>query len=126
MSTINLIDDKALPEQLQEHKICCIEDNKDLYLLHLLELHNDKIIIFVNSKDRMKTLATKLKMLKIECAFLSSGLTQHQRFESLKKFIRNDSKILVTTDLCARGLDINSINIIIHYDIPRTREVFFH
>ena len=42
----------------------------------------------------MKTLAAKLKMLRIECAFLSSGLTQHQRFESLKKFIRNDWEAL--------------------------------
>lgn len=129
---INLIaDNSALPETLAEYKICCLEDAKELYLLHLLldkcSRPSTKTIIFLNSKDRLKSLNAKLQFFNVNCLILSSGLNQRQRNECVSKFntksVDANSNILITTDLCARGFDFENIEFVIHFDIPRTKEV---
>ncbi|MEN2500635.1 MAG: ATP-dependent RNA helicase ddx24, partial [Marteilia pararefringens] len=119
---INLIDDCALPSKLEEFKIFCLNPDKDLYLLYLLQKLESKFcMIFVNSKDKVKILTEKLELCgyKNRVFGLSSELNQRQRFESLKRFSDLDDskkdvpKILITTDLSSRGFDIESISCII-------------
>ncbi|MES1906363.1 MAG: ATP-dependent RNA helicase ddx24, partial [Paramarteilia canceri] len=118
---INLIDKSSLPSTLKEFKVCCLQDNKDIYLLHILENYDGKFIIFVNSKERLKTLKTKLDILNYKCYALGSNMNQRQRISSVNDF-HSSKSIMISTDIAARGFDVQDIDYVIHYDLPSTRE----
>ena len=60
----------------------------------------------------------------VEC--IHGDLTQKDRNEIMQSFRNGNSRILITTDILARGIDIQNVSIVINYDIPRYREVYIH
>jgi len=116
-------DTKLTLHGLQQYYVKLKESEKNRKLNDLLDaLEFNQVVIFVSKVAR----ATELNRLLDECNFPSlcihSGMKQEERIEKYKDFKDFKKRILVSTDLFGRGIDIERVNIVINYDFPRERE----
>jgi ATP-dependent RNA helicase DeaD len=88
--------------------------------------HIGKAIIFCKTRSETSFLADKLRALGYDAKPLHAGFTQPQRNFVIDCFRRGKLKLLVATDVAARGLDIQGITHIINYDVPLDALVYFH
>jgi superfamily II DNA/RNA helicase len=101
--------------------------NKNETLASLLHfIGNEPGIIFCNLKSSIDNVSNFLSLKKITHSCFSGGMEQRDRERSLIKFRNGTSKILVATDLAARGIDIPEIKYIVHYELPERIEEFTH
>jgi len=103
------------------------EKEKNRKLNDLLDaLEFNQVVIFVKSVQR----ATALDKLLVECNFPSiaihSGLNQEDRIARYKQFKEFQKRIMVSTDLFGRGIDIERVNIVINYDMPDESDSYLH
>ncbi|KAI7906925.1 P-loop containing nucleoside triphosphate hydrolase protein [Cokeromyces recurvatus] len=102
---------------------------KIVYLTHLLrsdDLNDKSIIIFCGRCSTAELITNMLKELGIRCTGLHSKMTQQERLNSLGKFRAEVIKILISTDVGSRGLDIPSVECVLNYDIPRDPTDYIH
>lgn len=102
-----------------------LEQEKNRKLTQLLDaLSFNQVIIFVNTKDR----ATSLCKLLVDSNFPSIEIhgDSTNRIELLEKFKKFQARILVSTDLMGRGIDVERVNVTINYDFPKTSEDYLH
>lgn len=116
-------DTKLTLHGLIQYYVKLDESQKIRKLNDLLDaLEFNQVIIFVSKVKR----ATELNRLLEECGFPSmcihSGMKQPERTAKFKDFKDYKKRILVSTDLFARGIDIEHVNIVINYDFPRANE----
>tara|TARA_B100001094_G_scaffold331897_1_gene401822 strand:+ start:1249 stop:2394 length:1146 start_codon:yes stop_codon:yes gene_type:complete len=86
----------------------------------------NQTIIYVNTINRAMQLENKLKYQGLSSNILHSKLNQSERNDILSNFRSGSSRILISTDIIARGIDIQSVSIIINYDIPNYKETYIH
>lgn len=111
---------------LSESIVECAAMKKDLYLYTLLMQNTAaKTLVFTNSISAVRRLTTLLQTLKQPAVGLHSTMPQKSRLRSLEKFTAQRT-VLVATDVAARGLDIKGIDLIIHYHVPRTADMYVH
>jgi superfamily II DNA/RNA helicase len=84
------------------------------------------IIIFSSTKSRVKEIEKELKRLGMNTAAIHSDLTQVERNEVLRSFKNKKLQILVATDILSRGIDIDSIELVINFDVPSDAEDYIH
>jgi len=100
---------------------------KTALLLTLLENTDTKsVLVFTRTKYRAKSLGKKLSTAGYESASLQGNLSQSRRQASLDGFRDGKFKILVATDIAARGIDVTRISHVINYDIPSTPDAYIH
>lgn len=93
----------------------------------LLQGKNIKsILIFSSTKSKVKELEKELLRLRFSVAAIHSDLLQDQRNEALRGFKSRKLQILVATDILSRGIDIDSIELVINYDVPGDAEDYIH
>ena len=85
-----------------------------------------KVIIFSSSKLKVKELARVFRSMKMNVADMHSDLTQTMREEVMLKFKAGKINIIVATDILSRGIDIDDIELVINYDVPREAEDYVH
>ena len=99
-------------------------------LLQHLVLNNTalkKVLVFCKNKNMANDLYKELEpVLKNEIAIIHSNKTQPQRFEALQNFEKGISRVLIATDIIARGLDIAEVTHVINFDTPQTPEDYIH
>src|SRR5690606_18285607 len=98
---------------------------KSLFNL-LCMLGDQKILIFCNHRDAVDHISELLDDRGLIHDIFHGGLEQLDRELSILKFRNNSNRILLTTDLAARGLDIPEIDVIIHYQLPYKEDAFIH
>ena len=115
-----------MAEALNEAILECGAMEKDLYLYYLL-LQNPqaKVLIFANSISSVKRLVPLLQNLEFPAVALHSTMPQRARLISLERF-SGQRTILVATDVAARGLDIKDVDIVVHYHVTRTADMYVH
>ncbi|CAF3496637.1 unnamed protein product [Rotaria sp. Silwood1] len=123
---IDLTKEFGTAETLTEARVNCSLEDKDLYLYYFLTLYPGRTLIFTNSIDCIKRLQSILAILKRNPLPLHAQMEQKQRLTNLEKFSNSDNGLLVATDVAARGLDIPNIKHIIHYQVPRSTELYIH
>jgi superfamily II DNA/RNA helicase len=96
-------------------------------LIHLLKGKEDlTIIIFSSQKSMINQIIRALSKAKIVAKGISSDNSQEEREEYLRGFKNKNFNILVATDVLSRGIDINNLNLVINYDVPRDAEDYIH
>ena len=96
-------------------------------LMHLIETHNDqKTIIFAQTKRNTEVLARALFAAKKKVLFLNGDLDMRQRTRALRSFKEGSCKILVTTDVAARWLNMDAVELVVNFDVPREPESYIH
>jgi ATP-dependent RNA helicase RhlE len=101
-------------------------DKKDL-LLHILEDHDiDQVLLFSRTKYGADRIARNLKKQKIKSAAIHGDKAQNQRQKALQQLKDGEIRVLVATDIAARGIDIDKLKYVINYDIPNIAETYVH
>jgi len=98
---------------------------KSLFNL-ICHLGEQKILIFCNHRDAVDHISELLDNRDLIHDVFHGGLEQRDRELAILKFRNNSNRILLTTDLAARGLDIPEIDVIIHYQLPSKEDAFIH
>lgn len=101
-------------------------DDKLTYLEQLLGEYKGTILVFVRTKHGAANLTEKLKRDDYKAAEIHSNLSFNQRKAALAGFKSGVHRILVATDVAARGLDINDIELVVNYDLPDNSEDYVH
>jgi ATP-dependent RNA helicase DeaD len=103
------------------------KSNKILALTQLLEHHQfGRALVFCNSKYKVDALAKKLKQIGYSVEGLHGGKTQSQRDRIMQGFRKGNIQLLVATDVAARGLDINNVEAVFNFDLPKDSEFYVH
>ncbi|KAF1497216.1 ATP-dependent RNA helicase DDX24, partial [Eudyptula minor novaehollandiae] len=123
---IDLTRKEATVETLTETRIHCNTNEKDYYLYYFLLQYPGRTMVFANSIDCVKRLSSLLTILNCDPLPLHANMHQKQRLKNLERFAERDSCVLLTTDVAARGLDIPNVQHVIHYQVPRTSELYVH
>ena len=105
-----------------------LEERQKVNALHTLfsKLEVNQSIIFCNSVARVELLAKKIIDLGYSCFYIHSHMPQEDRNRVFHNFTRGAARHLVCTDLFARGVDVQSVNVVINFDLPQSSETYLH
>jgi translation initiation factor 4A len=125
---ISLNKDEVTLEGIKQYRINLQkEEHKFGTLIDIYKFISIKqAIIYCNSKSKVITLASELNELKISMIFIYAEMDQKERNKNMKDFRDGKYKILISTDLTARGIDIQQVSLVINYDVPMKRETYIH
>ncbi|MFT7591609.1 MAG: ATP-dependent RNA helicase RhlE, partial [bacterium] len=110
------------------HSIVFVEmDDKRFFLERVVnDYPESKILCFVRTKVRAERVKKAMERVKIESLTIHSDKTDEERTTTMKSFKAGDSKLLIATDISARGIDIPNVDIVINYDLPELAENYVH
>lgn len=115
------------PTKLRQYYYDVDEKMKFSLLYHLLkEDRSGLIMVFSNTRQNADLITQNLKNFGLKVASIHGGLKQNKRNAILKKFQDENIRILVCTDVAARGLDIDNVSHIYNYDSPKTSTEYIH
>ncbi|RNF14659.1 putative ATP-dependent RNA helicase [Trypanosoma conorhini] len=112
--------------KIQETYLRCPGDSKDLYLYYFLKMYHERTIVFVNAISMLRRLVKLLEVLGIPVAGLHASLQQRQRLKYIDKFRKGEKRVLVATDIASRGLDVEGLKHVIHFQVPRSTDAYIH
>jgi ATP-dependent RNA helicase RhlE len=100
---------------------------KTQLLVHLIERHRpERVIVFTRTKHRADRVATALRRSGVESAAIHGDRSQGQRQSALDGLKRGRVRVLVATDVVARGIDVTDVSHVVNYDLPNTPEDYVH
>jgi len=99
---------------------------KDLLLNILQDRKINQVLLFSRTKHGADKIVRYLKKQKIKTAAIHGDKAQNQRQKALKQFKDGEIRVLVATDIAARGIDIDKLKYVINYDIPNIAETYVH
>jgi ATP-dependent RNA helicase RhlE len=115
------------PELLEQRAIAVDEGKRTMLFRHLLEAHGwSRVLVFVASQHAADHVASKLTRAGISAVALPGDLSQGGRTRALADFKARRVRVLVATDVAARGLDIAGLPAIVNYDLPRSTSDYVH
>jgi superfamily II DNA/RNA helicase len=96
----------------------------------LLDLYNlistSQAIIFCNTIRKVEWLEQNLKQNNFSITVIHSNMTQEERHNVVQEFRQGHTRLLLTTDLLSRGIDIPQVNLVVNYDLPADKETYVH
>ncbi|MCC5830471.1 MAG: DEAD/DEAH box helicase [Phycisphaeraceae bacterium] len=122
------IESEALTVSMVDQKYYSVEawDKRDL-LMHLLAKENpDLVVVFCRTKASVVKLGRHMKDKGIEVREIHGDLSQKNRNKVMKELRDNRVRVLLASDLAARGLDVEHITHVINYDLPEDAEIYVH
>ena len=103
------------------------EQDKYCTLIDLYQsLFIGQSIIYCNSKKKVSWLTERLNDIGYSISSIHGDIPQKERDDIMIKFRKNITRVLITTDLLARGIDVQQVSLVINYDLPRDRESYIH
>jgi superfamily II DNA/RNA helicase len=90
------------------------------------QLNINQAMIFCNKQSRVDWLAMKMKDAKFTLEYLHGGMTSDERKQKMNDFRKGASRVLITTDLTARGIDVQQVSTVINFELPNDRENYIH
>jgi len=111
-----------------EHAVAYIEmDDKRFFLENVITNNPDqKILVFVRTKVRAERVKKALERVDIQSETIHGDKEQAQRQHIMQLFHKGEIKVLITTDLSARGIDIPDVELVVNYDLPESPEYYVH
>ena len=83
-------------------------------------------MIFVNTRRKVEWLTEKMHARDFTCSAIHADLDQKERELIMREFRSGSSRVLITTDVLARGIDVQQVSLVINYDLPTNRENYIH
>lgn len=103
----------------EQYKYDCLTDLYD-------SISVTQAVIFCNTRRKVEELTQKLKADNFTVSSIYSDLPQQERDIIMKEFRSGSSRILISTDLLARGIDVQQVSLVINYDLPTNKENYIH
>lgn len=114
-------------EKIDQLAYICNEAQKEGLLKHVLSSDDYKrVIVFSASKQKVKQLARQIKIKDLKIGEMHSDLDQNKREDVMLDFKAGKINVLIATDIVARGIDIDDIELVVNYDVPREGEDYVH
>jgi ATP-dependent RNA helicase RhlE len=119
--------DIVSPEQIDQSAYLVPQEHKGPLLRHLIKTNNwSQVLVFASSIRTADNIAGKLNKHGVEAIAFHGDKSQGARTDALTKFKAGKIKVLVATDLAARGIDIKFLPVVINYDLPRSPKDYIH
>lgn len=119
-------DQVACASVVQKNYIVTSEEKFALLYNILARENPERVIIFANTRNETRMIGEKLKAYDFASVILSGEIPQKKRLDSLESFREGRSKILVATDVAARGLHVDGVSHVINYNFPQDAEHYVH
>ncbi|MCQ2120865.1 MAG: DEAD/DEAH box helicase [Fibrobacter sp.] len=124
---LSLSYDQVIANNLEHYVYCCDVMEKDSMTIKVLEYYNpESCMIFCNKKSDVSYLEQVLTGYGFKVGALSGDVAQPMREKTLNAFRKQEIKILICTDVAARGIDVDHVTHVIVYDHPADHEVYVH
>lgn len=120
------VQDTALSVDQQIIKLEFGQNKMDHMHKLLIKEEFEKVLIFGRTKHGVQKISDELRKRGFRSDSIHGNKRQNQRIKTLENFKRNNTNILVATDVAARGIDIPNVSHVINYDMPSTREDYIH
>lgn len=116
------------PAETVSHAVYPVEGGQkvELLLALLSQAGSGKVLVFTRTKHRAKKLAQQLAKAGLSATSLQGNLSQNRRQEAMESFRTGRARIMVATDIAARGIDVSQITHVINFDVPDTAEAYTH
>ena len=125
--TINFLKLGEAKPNIHLKKVMTIPEEKLETLFKLIcKIGNKRTLIFCNHRDAVDRISELLREKGIDREMFHGGMEQDERERALLKFRNDSTRILITTDLASRGLDIPEVESIVHYQLPPKEDAFIH
>jgi len=118
---------KVINENIKHSYVRCEVDDKVKILISYIKAHQkERGVVFARTKEGTKKLAHILQTKNISCDAIHGDLLQKERDKALRKYKKDDFKVLIATDVAARGIDIDDIAYVVHFQLPEISENYVH
>jgi ATP-dependent RNA helicase RhlE len=110
------------------HAVAFIEmDDKRFFLENLVKEYPEmKVLVFVRTKVRAERVKDAMKRVGIDSLLMHGGIEQDERFDVIEAFKNGDVRLMITTDVACRGIDIPGVEYVVNYDLPENPENYVH
>lgn len=110
------------------HAVAFIEmEDKRFFLENMIEEYPEaRFLVFARTKVRVERIVKALERAGLKAEALHGGVAQNERFALLDRFRASENKVLITTDVAARGIDIPNMEYVVNYDLPDNPENYVH
>ncbi|KAI3405350.1 TIF1 [Candida oxycetoniae] len=105
--------------EVEDYKFDCLVDLYD-------SISVTQAVIFCNTRSKVEFLTNKLREQNFTVSAIHADLPQVERDTIMKEFRSGSSRILISTDLLARGIDVQQVSLVINYDLPSNKENYIH
>ena len=119
--------EQATAEKVKQGVYFVSKNNKPNLLIHLLiERPKDSVLVFSRTKHGANKIVKTLDKAKIKSAAIHGNKSQAQRQKALGEFKDGSLKVLIATDIAARGIDVDDLSLVINFDLPNVSETYVH
>ena len=124
---IEIAPETRIPATISHSLVEVPSDKKRFLLERIIVQHKDqKILVFVRTQVRVERVVKSLERVGLTAIKMHGGLERSERNEALSHFVDGEERIMVTTDVSARGLDIPGVEVVVNYDMPSEAETYVH
>ena len=120
-----VVSEQVTVEQMQ-HRFLQVHDMDKVKVAAAIIHNSNRTIIFVRTKRAADRVAENLRREGVDAASIHGDLRQSQREKALKDFSDGKLKALVATDVAARGIHVDEVDVVIHYDPPEDSKAYLH
>lgn len=118
---------KLVSNQIEHQFVACEPKYKFSTLVQFLSVQRGASgIVFCRTKVGCQKLVDELKTKKFDAVAIHGDMEQREREKSMRIFKKHNAQLLITTDVSARGIDVDDLNYVIHYDLPEKMENYTH
>lgn len=120
--------DEITVDTIQQYFVALDEEkHKFETLMDLYEqLSASQSVIFCNTRAKVDQIARKMTKEKFSVTSMHGDMPQEEREQVMRKFRDGESRVLISTDLWSRGIDVEKISMVVNYDLPLNRELYIH
>ena len=119
--------EKMVSENINQTFYSVLREDKLALVLHILRtMEYERVIIFGNRKDVNLRLQYDLARYGYQIPVLSGDISQENRIKILEKFRSGKEKVVIATDVAARGIHVDDVSIVVNYDLPEQPEDYIH
>jgi ATP-dependent RNA helicase DeaD len=124
---IRIVQDEMTAAGIKQYYIEMLAASREAALCRILDLHNPaKAMVFTNTRKMADVISTMLKNNGYKAEALHGDMTQRERDRVMGSFRVGTLTILVATDVAARGIDVDDVDIVFNYDLPQDTEYYVH
>ena len=124
---IEIAPETRIPATISHSLVEVPSDKKRFLLERIIVQHKDqKVLVFVRTQVRVERVVKALERVGLIAIKMHGGLERSERNEALSHFVDGEERIMVTTDVSARGLDIPGVEVVVNYDMPSEAETYVH
>jgi superfamily II DNA/RNA helicase len=123
---VHRADEGEMPAAAMDHRIFRVAGEQKVDVAAEIATREQRTLFFVRTKHGADRLARQFRSRGVDAAALHGNLNQNQRRRALDAFASGTSRVLVATDVAARGIHIDDLDLVVHFDPPADAKVYVH